>query len=116
MSSWHEGKQFLEHLLNINHDTLHLIVGTLVWLVLAIVLKRGIFSPLPWAWVLALASWNETVDLWNEQWPTPGTQYGEAAKDLFLTVCVPTILTVAVRIRPDLLRQASPRKDLGKHD
>jgi hypothetical protein len=55
--------------------------------------------------MLALILWNETVDLWVEQWPDPGMQYGEGAKDVLLTMIVPTVLLFAVRIRPDLFRR-----------
>jgi hypothetical protein len=44
------------------------------------------------------------VDLWLEQWPDPGQQYGEGAKDLLLTMAVPTIIMLAARSRPDLFR------------
>jgi hypothetical protein len=105
MESWHEGKLFIEHSLTISHDTLHMIVGMLVWLGLALLLRRPVSSWKPWLWMLALILWNETVDLWVEQWPDPGMQYGEGAKDVLLTMIVPTVLLFAVRIRPDLFRR-----------
>jgi hypothetical protein len=33
---------------------------------------------------------------------------GDRAKDLLLTMAVPTILMLAARLRPDLFRQAPP--------
>jgi hypothetical protein len=105
MESWHEGKLFIEHSLTISHDTLHMIVGMLVWLGLALLLRRPVSSWKPWLWMPALILWNETVDLWVEQWPDPGMQYGEGAKDVLLTMIVPTVLLFAVRIRPDLFRR-----------
>ena len=105
MESWHEGKLFIEHSLTISHDTLHMIVGMFVWLGLALVLRRPVSSWKPWLWMLALILWNETVDLWVEQWPEPGMQYGEGAKDVLLTMIVPTVFLFAVRIRPDLFRR-----------
>jgi hypothetical protein len=109
MESWHEGKLFIEHSLTISHDTLHMIVGMLVWLGLALLLRRPVSSWKPWLWMLALILWNETVDLWVEQWPDPGMQYGEGAKDVLLTMIVPTVLLFAVRIRPDLFRRPTAR-------
>jgi hypothetical protein len=109
MASWHQGKLFIEHAVQISHDSLHLIVGVLVWLVLALVSRRPIPSLIPWLWVLAFILWNETVDLWTEHWPDAGMQYGEGAKDVALTMLLPTVLMFAARTRPDLFR-AGPTK------
>ena len=110
MMSWHQGKLFIEHAVAISHDTLHVIIGVLVWLVAAMLLRRPITSWRPWGWLLAIILWNETVDLWTERWPDPGHQYGEGAKDLLLTMALPTILMVAARARPDLFRQGVGRR------
>lgn len=109
MSSWHQGKVFIEHTLRIEHGTLHVMVGMLLWLVFALLARRPITSWVPWLMVFAVILWNEIVDLWFEIWPTPGRQYGEGAKDLLLTMFVPTILMLAARLRPDLFR-ATPRR------
>jgi hypothetical protein len=109
MTSWHQGKLFIEHSLTINHDSLHMLVGVLLWLAFGLLLRRPLTSWRPWLWLFAIILWNETVDLWIEQWPDPGQQYGEGAKDLLLTMVVPTILLFAARWRPDLFSQG-PRK------
>ncbi len=109
MASWHQGKLFIEHATRINHDALHIIVGILVWLVVALVARRPLTAWLPWLWVLVFILWNETVDLWMEHWPDPGMQYGEGAKDVALTMFLPTLLMLAARARPDLFQNA-PRK------
>jgi hypothetical protein len=110
MSSWHQGKLFVEHSTTISHDTLHVLAGVALLLVLAFVLRRPITSWRPWLWLFALALWNETVDLWVERWPDPGMQYGEGAKDLMLTMLVPTLLMTAARFRPDLFRSSIARR------
>ena len=102
MASWHQGKLFIEHAVAVSHDTLHVIVGVLVWLVVAALIRRPTSSWFPWLWLLAFILWNETVDLWVEQWPDPGQQYGEGAKDVFLTMFLPTVLMFAARWRPGL--------------
>lgn len=102
MSSWHEAKLFIEYAVAINHDALHVIVGVLVWVLIALVARRPLGHIRPWLWLLALILWNETVDLWVEQWPDPGQQYGECAKDLVLTIFLPTVLMLAIRVRPTL--------------
>ena len=109
MASWHQGKLFIEHAVSISHDSLHLIVGVLVWIVVALVSRRPLTGWVPWAWTFAFIFWNETVDLWVERWPDAGMQFGEGAKDLALTMLVPTLLMLAARARPDLFR-AMPRK------
>jgi hypothetical protein len=109
MSSWHQGKLFIEHTLRIEHGTLHVMVGMLLWLVFALLLRRPITSWAPWLLVFAVILWNETVDLWFEVWPDPGRQYGEGFKDILLTMFVPTILMLAARVRPDLFRGSAGR-------
>lgn len=106
MTSWHQGKLFIEHSLTISHDSLHMIVGVLMWLALGLLLRRPLTSWWPWLWLSALILWNEAVDLWVEKWPDPGQQYGEGAKDLLLTLAIPSIVMFAARARPDLFRQA----------
>jgi hypothetical protein len=107
MTSWHQGKLFVEHSLTISHDSLHIIAGVLLWLGFGLLLRRPLTSWRPWLWLFAVILWNETVDLWIERWPDAGQQYGEGAKDLLLTMCVPTILLLAMRFRPDLFRVGS---------
>jgi hypothetical protein len=110
MSTWHQGKLFIEHFVAIDHDALHVIVGVLLWLVVGLLLRRPLSSWTPWLWVLAVIAWNEAVDLWVEQWPDPGQQYGEGAKDLLLTMLLPTVMMIAVRRRPDLFRRGLRRR------
>jgi hypothetical protein len=111
MISWHQAKLFVEHAVTIDHDTLHVIVGFLIWLALALLMRRPITSWYPWLWLFAIIAWNETVDLWTEQWPNPGQQYGEGAKDLALTILLPTLVMFAARARPDLFRSGlGPRR------
>ena len=109
MASWHQGKLFVEHAVSISHDTLHLIFGVLIWLGVALLSRRPLTTWTPWLWVLAFILWNEVADLWNEHWPDAGQQYGEGAKDIALTMFVPTLLMIAARLRPDLFRAAARR-------
>jgi hypothetical protein len=104
MTSWHQGKLFIEHSLAISHETLHVFAGLLLWLAFGLLLRRPLTSYAPFLWVFALILWNETVDLWIERWPNPGQQYGEGAKDLLTTMAVPTIIMIAAGVRPELFR------------
>jgi hypothetical protein len=110
MASWHQGKLFVEHSLAVSHDSLHVIVGVLLWLALGLVAGRPLTSWRPWLLLLAVILWNETVDLWVERWPDLGQQLGEGAKDVALTMLLPTLLMVAARVRPDLFRAAPPKR------
>jgi hypothetical protein len=108
MTTWHQGKLFVEHAVSVGHDSLHVIVGVLLWLIIGIVTRRPLSSWAPWLLLLATIVWNEAVDLWIEQWPDPGQQYGESAKDVLITMLVPTVLLLAIRVRPDLFGTRRP--------
>lgn len=104
---WHQAKLFIEHAVDVDHDSLHVIAGVLVLLAASLLLRRPVSSWRPWLAVLAVIVWSEAVDIIVERWPDPGQQYGEAAKDLVMTMLLPTVLLIAARLRPDLFR-ASP--------
>ena len=104
MKSWHQSKLFIEHLVAFSHDSIHILAGVLLWLTAGLLLRRPLTTLLPWLCVLVAITWNETVDLVLERWPDAGWQYGEGAKDVLLTMLVPTVLMFAVRLRPDLFR------------
>jgi hypothetical protein len=110
MSSWYQAKLFLEHSVAFSNDALHVIFGVLAQFVAALLLRRPMSAAGPWLAALGVTLWNEAVDLWSERWPQPGMQYGESAKDLALTMLLPTLLLLAARLRPDLFRQASAKR------
>ena len=110
MTGWHDAKVFVEHSVSVSHDSLHVIVGVLLLFMIAWVSGRPISSMRPWLWVLALILWNETVDLWVEQWPEPAMQYGEGAKDIGLTMLLPTLLMLAARFRPGLFSSGGQKR------
>jgi hypothetical protein len=109
MVSWYEAKMFIEHASVISSDAIHLLVGVLIWLIAAQLSRRTLSAWLPWLVVLALALLNEAVDLSVEHWPSPGMQLGESAKDVMLTMALPTLLMAVLRLRPNLFR-SSPRR------
>ena len=100
---WHEGKLFLEHLTGVSNDALHLLAGVGLWLVLAIVSRRAISTTPPLIGLLLVILWNESVDLWLEQWPGRSQQYAEGAKDIALTMLIPLAFMLTVRFgsRPE---------------
>lgn len=102
-ASWHESKLFIEHLIAICHDTLHLVVGLAIWLMLAIVMRRSIADWRPLLGTAVIAVLNEAIDLWVEIWPSVGRQTGEGARDILATIAVPALLFAAVRLSPSLI-------------
>jgi hypothetical protein len=108
LESWFRTKMFIEHASAISSDAMHMLAGVLVQLLVAFIGRRSISSWLPWLVLLGLASLNEFIDLWMEQWPDLAVQYGESAKDLLLSMTLPTVLLFASRWRPRLF--VSPPK------
>lgn len=108
-ATWHshQAKLFIEHVARIEHGALHIIIGVMVWLTIALISRRPVSSWLPWSGLFALILWNELVDLWLEKWPEPGMQYGEGARDVILTMFVPTLIMITVLVPPTLFRPPS---------
>jgi hypothetical protein len=104
MMSWYEAKMFIEHASAVSSDALHVLLGVLVWLLIALLLRKPASSLPPMLVLLGLIAFNELVDLWVEQWPSLAMQLGESAKDVLLTMTLPTVLLFAVRLRPNLFR------------
>jgi hypothetical protein len=110
MWTWHEWKLFFERTVAFSNDSVHVIGGVLIQLAAALLLRKPLSSWWPWLVVLLLALINEFIDLWVEQWPEPAMQYGEGFKDLLLTMMLPTVLLLSLRVFPSLFR---PEKGRG---
>lgn len=102
---WYQLKLFAQHSTGISMDALHVILGILLQLAIARLFKSSVARPLPLLAVLVLELINEINDFRVEQWPEPGMQFGEAAKDVILTMFVPTLIFLVARYRPKLLSQ-----------
>lgn len=107
--SWQEWKLFLEHSVAVSNDSIHVIAAVALQLLFALLFKRPLSSLLPWLAVLALALANEASDFWADLWPKPAMQYGESAKDLVLTMALPTLLLLSTRYLPQLYGRALER-------
>ena len=99
---WYQFKLFIEHASGISMDALHVIVGFVIFLIIARLLRCSIASPLPWLALLLLELGNEAYDLKIELWPNLASQIGEAAKDIMLTLVLPTMVALLVRWMPAL--------------
>jgi hypothetical protein len=101
---WYQVKLFLERASGFSMDSLHVIVGVVIQLAVALLFRTSVARPWPWLSVLALELINETSDFRVERWPQPGMQLGESAKDVILTMALPTLIFLVARYRPKLLR------------
>lgn len=110
-TGWIEVKAFAESALGISNDALHVILGVVLHLALAAIWRGSLARIWPWAMVLLLQLGNEVVDLATERWPSPGEQFGESAKDIALTMILPSLLLVLARFWPAVLG-TRPEHDL----
>ncbi|QIL02418.1 hypothetical protein G7078_06185 [Sphingomonas sinipercae] len=100
--SLHDAKMFIEHSSSVSPDALHMLTGCVLLVLLALTLRRPLSSLRPWAGTFALLLLNEALDLWVEQWPSMAMQLGESAKDLWITMAVPTAIMLTARFAPAL--------------
>ena len=101
-ANWYDAKMLIERAGTVSTDALHVIAGVLLQLLVATLLRRPLSSWLPWLAVLAAILFNEGVDFWIERWPSLAMQLSESAKDLVLTLLLPTALMLALRTSPTL--------------
>jgi hypothetical protein len=73
-------------------------------LAFAALLRTSIARPLPWLIVLALELANEWTDLTVDVWPNRSDQIAGSVTDVLLTMVLPTLLLLAARYCPGLLR------------
>lgn len=106
---WNEWKLFFERSISFSQDSVHVIVGVLLMLGAALLLRKPVSNWRPWLVVLVFTCINEFADLWVDQWPTPGIQWGESAKDVLLTMMVPTVLLLSTRFLPRLYAREPSR-------
>lgn len=105
---WNDAKTFVEHMIGFSHDALHVLVGVCLQLLFAALFRMSARNIVPWLIVLALELANEWSDLYLEVWPQHAMQWGESAKDVLLTMALPTLLLIVARYRPKLLIGDTP--------
>jgi hypothetical protein len=100
-SAWWAGvKLYIETNFGSYNNLFHVILGPIVQILAALVLRKSVQQFHPWLVVLALELLNEAHDLVSEVWPTRYMQYGEGLKDIILTMLIPTIILLATRNFP----------------
>lgn len=102
-AEWFAFKTFTRHATDISHDALHVIAGPVIQIAAAAMLRGSLRNIRPWLIVLAFELLNEWNDLRVNRWPNLAEQLGEGAKDLALTMALPTLLFVLARWLPGLL-------------
>ena len=113
---WQQFKLLVEHSSGVSVDALHILVGVLIQLLAAIVLKSSVARWRPLLAVLVLALVNEVKDYRVDVWPDVGRQLGEALKDVVLTMFLPTLIFLIARRWPRLLTQDSNWRPSGSKD
>ena len=108
---WYQIKLFLEHASGISMDAWHILIGFILFLLAAFVLKRSVAHPLPWLAVLLLEIANEAYDLHVELWPDAGSQLGEGFKDIAMTMALPSLVMLIARLKPELLKAEKDARD-----
>jgi len=99
-ADWAQVKAFVEHVAGPDDDWIHVVIGPVIQLLAAAVLRQNLQRVGPCLVVLVLELLNEWHDLTWEVWPTRSMQYGESLKDILLTMCIPTILLLLARSFP----------------
>ena len=100
---WNSFKHALSPIFGISQDAFHVIVGVLVQIALATIIRRSLAHPIPWVGVAALEALNEYSDLRLENWPDRSVQLGESWKDAAITLFLPTLLFLLARYWPHRL-------------
>jgi hypothetical protein len=103
LNSWYQLKLFIAHASGISMDAWHILVGVAAFLLIARLLDSNVTRPLPWLVLLAAELINEAYDIHVERWPDLGSQLGEGAKDIMLTMALPTLISLVARWWPHLL-------------
>jgi hypothetical protein len=103
---WAAIKMSIEHSISFSPKALHPIVGVVLQLACAAVFRTSIAKPAPWLVVLALELANEWTDLTVDVWPNRSDQIAGSVQDLLLTMILPTVLLLAARFYPSVLRNS----------
>jgi hypothetical protein len=115
---WYEVKLLIVGSTHLSRDAAHILAGVGGQFLFALLLRRGIGSPLPWLIVLVLEVANEWFDLTYEQWRDRPMWPG-SVQDVWVTMLVPTALMLIARYAPTLLireRTPTPASDQESPD
>ncbi|MEH6827287.1 hypothetical protein [Parasphingorhabdus sp.] len=102
---WFEIKNWLELSTGLDRDSLHIYAGVGVQLIVALILRRSLASPVPWLLVAVAALTNEYYDYSFVPDPLNATQeyFDGAIRDVWNTLLLPSLLLVIARYWPTWL-------------
>ncbi len=109
---WYQLKMVALEATGVSRDALHVMVGVGGQVLAALVLRRTLASPLPWLAVLIAELANEWFDLTYEVWRDRPMWPG-SVKDVWVTMLVPTLLLLLVRLAPGLFHRPQPQITSG---
>jgi hypothetical protein len=99
---WYQLKMEVVNATGLDMDALHVHVGVLAQILVAMILRVRLSSPWPWLLLLAAQLANEWFDLTYDVWPTRDQQYAESVKDVWNTMLLPTVILMLARWAPGL--------------
>ena len=102
---WGGDKTALSAWLNVQDDGLHVLVGVLLLLALALVTGRRLDDGRLWLVVLAVECLNEAIDLGTPNFPEANR--AASIHDLILTMLLPTAILLLLRFTGRRERQAA---------
>lgn len=111
MTDWYGLKLAVVQATGLSRDLLHVFMGVGAMVLAALVLRRPLSSPLPWAALLIAELANEAYDLHREAW-LDRPMWPASIRDLLVTMAIPTALLLLTRLAPGLF--APPRRGKGK--
>ena len=104
---WSHFKEFVEYATGVSRESLHVFLGVCLQFGVAVAFRIPVSRWWPWCLVLGFAAANEFFDVVLEYWNLPAQQFGESAKDIMLTMFVPTLILLAARYMPWLFQQSA---------
>jgi hypothetical protein len=90
-------KTQLSDLLGISKDALHIHLGLATYLIVLVVFRRQLTSPVPWLALLAFEIVNEFLDIFHVHEGVMGLDLSGSLKDVLNTMFWPTVVLVAAR-------------------
>ncbi|MEO9635239.1 MAG: hypothetical protein ABJF89_10055 [Parasphingorhabdus sp.] len=102
---WYELKNWLELSTGLDRDALHIYAGIGIQLVVALILRRSLASPVPWGFVMVAAFANEYFDYTATSGSLAGNAalYEEAYRDIWNTLLLPSLFLMIARFWPNWL-------------
>lgn len=110
LESWAEAKFVFEQSIPVGNAWIHLIVGPVIMVLAALVMRKPVASWRPWFVVLLLISLNEYIDLVVAIWPRREPRYGDSISDFLLTMAIPTLLLAMARFSASARERKSKKQ------